>query len=80
MKIELTENELLFVVAMLDNSQKEELKKLKTFTHNLSVGLIGSGQRLSELDDLGRELRKVDSLAVYNKFADAAVKLDLLDF
>ncbi|HFO1075732.1 TPA: hypothetical protein ACHIWU_000865 [Enterococcus faecium] len=78
MKIELTELELLHILAMLDANKIEENKAHAKFIRSLETGLIDKLPRLPERSELTKKLADLDTLTVYEKFLEAAKELNLV--
>lgn len=78
MKIELTELELLHVLAMLDANNIEENKIHAKFIRRLETGVIDKLPRLPETGELMAKLTKLDTLVVYEKFLEVAEELKLV--
>lgn len=78
MKLELTELELLHVLAMLDTNEIEENKAHAKFIRNLEIGLIDKLPRLPKRRKLMKKLTDLNTLAVYEKFLEAAKELNLV--
>ena len=78
MKIELTELELLYILAMLDASEIEEEKAYAKFIRGLETGLIDRLPRLPERSELIKKLAELDTFAVYVKFLEVAKELNLV--
>lgn len=78
MKIELTELELLHVLAMLDANNIEENKIHAKFIRRLETGVIDKLPRLPEKDELLNKLAELDTLVVYGKFLTVAEELNLV--
>ena len=78
MKIELTELELLYILAMLDVNGIEEEKAYAKFIRSLETGLIDRLPRLPERNELIKKLAELDTFAVYVKFLEAAEELNLV--
>ena len=78
MKIELTELELLYILAMLDASKIKEEEAYAEFIRGLETGLIDRLPRLPETGELMVKLTKLDTLAVYEKFLEVAKELNLV--
>ncbi|EOH43291.1 hypothetical protein [Enterococcus faecium] len=78
MKIELTELELLYILAMLDASKIEEDKAYAEFIRALETGLIDRLPRLPEISELTKKLVDLDTFAVYEKFLEVAKELNLV--
>ena len=78
MKIELTELELLHILAMLDANKIEENKAHAKFIRSLETGLIDKLPRLPERSELTKKLADLDTLAVYEKFLETAEELKLV--
>lgn len=78
MKIELTELELLYILAMLDVNGIEEEKAYAKFIRSLEAGLIDRLPRLPERNELIKKLAELDTFAVYVKFLEAAEELNLV--
>lgn len=78
MKIELTELELLHVLALLDVNQIKDNKMHAKFVSNLENGAIDKLPRLPEAGELKAKLTKLDTLVVYEKFLEVAKELNLV--
>lgn len=78
MKIELTELELLYILAMLDVNGIEEEKAYAKFIRSLETGLIDKLPRLPEISELTKKLVDLDTLTVYEKFLEVAKELNLV--
>ena len=78
MKIELTELELLHVLAMLGASNIEENKMHAEFIRGLETGIIDKLPRLPETDELQNKLAGLNTLTVYEKFLAVAEELRLV--
>lgn len=78
MKIELTELELLYILAMLDASKIEEDKAYAEFIRALETGLIDRLPHLPEISELTKKLVDLDTFAVYEKFLEVAKELNLV--
>lgn len=78
MKIELTELELLYILAMLDASKIEEDKAYAEFIRGLETGIIDKLPRLPEISELTKKLVDLDTLTVYEKFLEVAKELNLV--
>ena len=78
MKIELTELELLYILAMLDASKIEEDKAYAEFIRALETGLIDRLPCLPEISELTKKLVDLDTFAVYEKFLEVAKELNLV--
>ena len=78
MKIELTELELLHVLALLDINTIEDNKMHAKFIRNLENGIIDKLQRLPEKVELADRLNRLDTLTVYEKFLTVADELKLV--
>lgn len=78
MKIELTELELLHILAMLDANNIEENKIHAKFIRRLETGVIDKLPRLPETGELMVKLTKLDTLVVYEKFLEVAEELKLV--
>lgn len=78
MKIELTELELLYILAMLDASKIEEDKAYADFIRGLETGSIDRLPRLPEISELTKKLVDLDTFAVYEKFLEVAKELNLV--
>lgn len=78
MKIELTELELLHVLALLDINTFEDNKMHAKFMCNLEKGAINKLPRLPEKAELADRLNRLDTLTVYEKFLTVAEELRLV--
>ena len=78
MKIELTELELLHVLALLDVNQIEDNKMHTKFIRSLETGLIDRLPRLPERSELTEKLADLNTLTVYEKFLEVAKELNLV--
>lgn len=78
MKIELTELELLYILAMLDASEIEEEKAYAEFIRALETGLIEELPHLPERSELAKKLADLNTLAVFDKFLKVAEELELV--
>lgn len=78
MKIELTELELLHVLAMLDTNSREDDRMHAKLIHRLDTGLIDELPRLPERRELAKKLADLNTLKVYEKFLTVAKELKLV--
>lgn len=78
MKIELTELELLHVLAMLDVVSTEDARMHAKLVRRLETGDIEKLERLPETGELMVKLIELDTLVVYEKFLDVAEELNLI--
>lgn len=78
MKIELTELELLHVLAMLDVNAIEDSRMHAKLIHRLDTGLIDELPRLPERRELAKKLAGLNTLTVYEKFLTVAEELRLV--
>lgn len=78
MKIELTELELLHVLAMLDVVSTEDDRMHAKLVRRLETGVIEKLERLPETGELMAKLNELDTLVVYEKFLDVAEELNLI--
>ena len=78
MKIELTELELLHVLAMLDTNEIEDNEKHAKLIYRLEEGPIDKLPRLPDAGELMAKLTKLDTLVVYEKFLEVAEELKLV--
>lgn len=78
MKIELTELELLHVLALLDVNEIEDNKMHAKFMRNLENGGIDKLPRLPEKVELADRLNRLNTLTVYGKFLTVAEELKLV--
>lgn len=78
MKIELTELELLHVLAILDINSRESDRMHARLMHHLDTGWVNELPRLPERSELTKKLADLDTLAVYEKFLEAAKELELV--
>lgn len=78
MKIELTELELLHILAMLNANKIEENKAHAKFIRSLETGSIDKLPRLPERSELTKKLADLDTLTVYEKFLEVAKELKLV--
>ena len=68
MKIELTELELLHVLALLGVNQIKDNEMHAKFVRELENGTIDKLSRLPETGELMAKLTELDTLVVYEKF------------
>lgn len=78
MKLELTELELLHVLAMLDANEVKDNEMHAKFVSKLENGVIDKLPRLPEAGELMAKLTKLDTLVVYEKFLEVAEELKLV--
>lgn len=78
MKLELTELELLHVLATLDANEVKDNEMHAKFVSNLENGVIDKLPRLPEAGELMAKLTKLDTLVVYEKFLEVAEELKLV--
>ena len=78
MKIELTELELLHILAMLDANNIEKNKIHARFIHDLETGIIDKLPRLPKTDELQNKLAGINTMAMYEKFLGIAEELNLV--
>lgn len=78
MKIELTELELLHVLAMLGASNIEENKMHAEFIRGLETGIIDKLPRLPETDELQNKLAGLNTMVIFEKFLGVAEELNLV--
>lgn len=78
MKIELTELELLHVLAMLDTNEVEDNEMHAKLVYKLEKGQIDKLSRLPDAGELMAKLTKLDTLVVYEKFLGIAEELKLV--
>lgn len=78
MKIELTELELLHVLAMLDTNEVKDNEMHAKLIHRLDTGLIDELPRLPERRELAKKLADLNTLTVYEKFLEVAEELKLV--
>lgn len=78
MKIELTELELLHVLAMLDVNSHEDDRMHVKLVRRLETGDIEKLERLPETSELAKKLANLNTLTVYEKFLTVAEELKLV--
>lgn len=78
MKIELTELELLHVLALLNVNQIKDNKMHAKFVRELENGTIDKLSRLPETGELMNKLARLNTLTVYEKFLAVAEELKLV--
>ena len=78
MKIELTELELLHVLALLDVNQIKGNEMHAKFVSELENGTIDKLPRLPETGELMNKLTRLNTLTVYEKFLAVAEELKLV--
>ncbi len=78
MKIELTELELLHVLAMLDTNEVKDNEMHAKLVYKLNKGQINKLPRLPDEDELMVKLIELDTFVVYEKFLEAAEELNLV--
>ena len=78
MKIELTELELLHVLALLGVNQIKDNEMHAKFVRELENGTIDKLSRLPETGELMNKLAGLNTLTVYEKFLAVAEKLKLV--
>ena len=78
MKIELTELELLHVLALLDVNHIKDNEMHAKLVSKLENGTIDKLSRLPETGELMVKLTKLDTLVVYEKFLEVAEELKLV--
>lgn len=78
MKIELTELELLHVLAMLDVNKVKDNDMHAKLVYNLEKGQIDKLPRLPDTGELMVKLTELNTLTVYEKFLAVAEELKLV--
>ena len=78
MKLELTELELLHVLAMLDTNEVKDNEMHAKLVYKLDKGQIDKLPRLPETGELMAKLIELDTLVVYEKFLEVAKELNLV--
>ncbi|EOM66625.1 hypothetical protein [Enterococcus faecium] len=78
MKIELTELELLHVLAMLDTNEVKDNEMHAKLVYKLEKGQIDKLPRLPDAGELMVKLTELDALVVYDKFLSVAEELRLV--
>ena len=78
LKIELTELELLHILAMLDTNQVKDNEMHAKLVSKLKNGTIDKLSRLPETGELMNELVRLNTLTVYEKFLAVAEELKLV--
>ncbi|HFD6922286.1 TPA: hypothetical protein ACF3PP_000095 [Enterococcus faecium] len=78
MKIELTELELLHVLAMLDTNEVKDNEMHAKLVYKLEKGRIDKLPRLPDAGELMVKLTELDALVVYDKFLSVAEELRLV--
>lgn len=79
MKLELTETELLYIIAVIGGmSDKEDDKACDKFVSAVSRGRYNRLERLPSKGELRLRLCALDKQATYQKFVDVAEELKLV--
>lgn len=79
MKLELTETELLYIIAVIGGmSVEEDDKACDKFVSTISRGRYNRLERLPSKPELQLMLCTLDKHATYQKFVDAAEELKLV--
>lgn len=78
MKLELTELELLHVLAMLDTNEVKDNEMHAKLVYKLNKGRINKLPRLPDTGELMVKLIELDTFVVYEKFLEAAEELNLV--